>query len=79
MKTQTEQSEIKMLKVDISVVPLEYQMCSHGGDHCTFSVTHRVSVDFRAAGIIEFVGGEYCETCATEVAKRIQSSLPEDE
>lgn len=75
MKTE----EIKTLKCDVSIVPINEPSCEHGGDQCTISATHRVSIDFRSAGISEFIGGEYCETCATEIAKRIQESLPDDE
>jgi hypothetical protein len=72
-------SEIKMLKVDVSIEHIEDPICEHNGENCTFSVTHRVNVDFRSAGMQTQVGGEYCETCATEIANRIQDALPEEE
>jgi hypothetical protein len=69
-------SEIVITKEDVSINPIEDALCEHCGENCTFTITHRVSVDFRSAGITEYVGGEYCETCAIEIANRIKESLP---
>lgn len=71
---------IKMIKADVAIEPLEDELCENNGDNCTFSQTHTVSIDLRAIGVkATNVLGRYCETCATEIAKRIQESLPEDD
>lgn len=73
-------SAIKMVKADVSIEQIEDETCEHGGDHCTFTVSHTVSIDLREIGVkVTNILGRYCETCATEIAKRIQESLPEDD
>lgn len=64
-------------KADVYVEPIEDQTCDHNGENCTFSVTHRVGIDFRNAGMRQTLIGDYCETCATELANAIKDSLPE--
>lgn len=70
---------MKLLKCDVAIEPIAEGTCSHQGENCTGGRTHRVTLDCRSIGIISQVGDEYCETCATEIAKELQSSLPEDE
>lgn len=70
--------QIKFDKVDVYLAPIEDPVCGYNGKNCTFTPTHHVMIDFRAVGKTEVLTGEYCETCATEIVAKIQSSLPKE-
>ncbi len=64
-------------KADVFIEHIEEATCDHQGDNCTFTPTHRVGIDIRNTGIRQTLIGDLCETCAKEVAKEIQDSLPD--
>ena len=72
-------NQIKMTKADVWIAQVEDEVCENNGENCTFSVSHQLHIELRAIGTGIIPIGRYCETCATELAKRIQASLPDDD
>lgn len=68
--------EMNLCKEDVSISTIEDPTCDHQGENCVFTVSHRVMIDFRMVGQQTALLGDFCEPCATEIAKAIQKHLP---
>lgn len=66
-------SEINLIKEDVSISPINDTEC----EHCGATASHSVFLDLRGNGGGICIG-HFCETCATEAAKRLQSTLPSE-